>query len=62
MALVLYASNKATTSLSQPIKVGKSVIWIRVEDFGPKYSETEALDSAEPFPGEIVLNSIPRRF
>jgi hypothetical protein len=61
MALVLYACNKAISSLSQPIKVGKSVIWIRVEDY-PKYDVTEALDNAEPFPGEIVLNSIPRRF
>lgn len=61
MALVLYASNKAITSLSQPVRVGKSVIWIRIEDY-PKYDVSEALDNAEPFPGEIVLNSIPRRF
>ena len=61
MALVLYASSKAITSIHQPLRVGKSVIWIRVQDFGPKYSIDEALNEAEPYPGEVVLNSIERK-
>jgi hypothetical protein len=56
-SIILYASHKCLTSDSQPIRVGKSVIWIRVEDVGED-TLLEALNKANPFPEEIVLNTI----
>lgn len=59
-SVVLYASHKCLTTDSQPIRVGKSIIWIRVEEFGPYADNTHALDHANPLPEEMVLNSVEK--
>jgi len=56
-AIILYASHKATDPTSQPIRVGNSVIWIRVEDV-ETLDLIDALSYAECLPTEIVLNTI----
>lgn len=55
-ALILYASHKAVHPDSQPIRTGKSVIWIRVEE--TQDDLVSALHKARPLYGEIVLNTI----
>lgn len=55
-ALILYASHKAVHPDSQPIRTGKSVIWIRVEEIQDTISN--ALNEAKPLYDEIVLNTI----
>lgn len=58
-AICLFASHKATHPTSQPIKVGKGVIWIRVLE---SYTEDliDALDYADEnrLPTEMVLNTV----
>lgn len=56
--VILYASHKAMDETSQPIKAGKSVIWIRTEILN-NICLMDALDIANPFKGETVLNTIP---
>lgn len=58
--LVLYAANRCLSNFHQPVKTGKSVIWVRVQEFENSTLD-EALNEAKPFPGEVVLNSIYKK-
>jgi hypothetical protein len=62
MAIALYASHKCESKDSQPIRVGKTVVWIRVEDFGLNFDVSEALDKAmmNTIGSEMVLNAIEK--
>ena len=55
--LILYASHKITDPTSQPIRVGDTVLWIRVVEAKSK-DLMDALDEATPLPTEMVLNTI----
>ena len=63
MSVALFASHKCESSDSQPIKVGKTVVWIRVEDYGLKFDLSEALDKAmmNTIGDEMVLNTIYKK-
>ena len=60
MAIALFASHKCESPEAQPLKVGKGVIWIRVQDFGLEVDLMEALGKAhEHIRGdEMILNTI----
>jgi anti-sigma factor ChrR (cupin superfamily) len=54
----LYAAECQLTPEHQPLHTGHETIWVRAQVMPDDADLGEALDAAEPAPGETVLNSL----